>query len=140
LDNGGSLHATGEYRKALARISRLTVNPTAFHQWEDLEKPRGIIPGGAGFQRVGGRTRSILLQPPPQAEASATKKKHARQWHPQEFGVQPPQPPSTANDSLAEEEPHEDFPALKTESCKMRRSLAHFGHATFCRADITMDS
>jgi hypothetical protein len=51
-----------------------------------------------------------------------------------------PHPPPEAEDSTAEEDPFEDFPALKTESCNVRRSLAHFGHATFCFADITMDS
>ena len=51
-----------------------------------------------------------------------------------------PQPPPEASDELADEDPFEDFPELNTESCSVRRSLAHLGQATFWDADITMDS
>jgi hypothetical protein len=51
-----------------------------------------------------------------------------------------PQPPLEADGPLAAEDSFEDLPALKTESCSVRRSLAQCGQATFCVADITMDS
>jgi hypothetical protein len=73
-----------------------------------------------------------------QAEACPTKNAVYRRQH--ESGVHPPQPTADADDPLAEEEPPEDLPALKTESCSVRRSLAHLGHATFCFGDITIDS
>ena len=51
-----------------------------------------------------------------------------------------PQPPADEKEIPAEEDPFEDFPALKTDSCSVRRSLAHLGQAIFCDADSTMDS
>jgi len=52
------------------------------------------------------------------------------------LGVQP-QPLAIEDDALD----FDEFPgALKTESCSVRRSLAHFGHAIFCAADITIRS
>jgi hypothetical protein len=57
------------------------------------------------------------------------------QLQPQVLGVQA-QPPE-AGDSIADADPFEDFPALKTESCIVWRLLAHFGHAIFCVDDIT---
>ncbi|HEY2646364.1 MAG TPA: hypothetical protein VGI34_05300 [Candidatus Acidoferrales bacterium] len=50
-----------------------------------------------------------------------------------------PQPP--AEDVVAVDEfPPADFPALNTESCKVFRLLAHFGHSIFWLEDITMRS
>jgi hypothetical protein len=66
--------------------------------------------------------------------------KSAGYWRQHKSGVHPPQPRADAEDPLAEEEPREDLPALKTESCSVRRSLAHLGHTTFCFGDITIDS
>jgi len=57
------------------------------------------------------------------------------QLQPQVLGVQA-QPPE-AGDAVADADPLEDFPALKTESCIVCRLLAHFGHAIFCVDDIT---
>jgi hypothetical protein len=57
------------------------------------------------------------------------------QLQPQVLCVQA-QPPE-AGDSIADADPFEDFPALKTESCSVWRLLAHFGHAIFCVDDIT---
>jgi hypothetical protein len=51
------------------------------------------------------------------------------QWQPQVLGVQVHT--LVAGDAFAEAEPFEDFPALKTESCKVWRLLAHFGHSIF---------
>jgi hypothetical protein len=48
---------------------------------------------------------------------------------PQVLGVQA-QPPE-AEDDVADAEPFEDFPALKTESCSVWRPLEHFGHSIF---------
>lgn len=48
-----------------------------------------------------------------------------------------PQPLADEDDALDLEE----FPgALKTESCSVRCSPAHFGQAIFCAADITIRS
>jgi hypothetical protein len=60
------------------------------------------------------------------------------QLQPQVLGVQA-QPPE-AGDAVADADPFEDFPALKTESCSVCRPLAHFGHSIFCADDITSRS
>jgi hypothetical protein len=52
--------------------------------------------------------------------------------------VQPQAPEE--GDAPVDVEPFEDFPALKTESCSVWRSLAHLGHSIFCPGDITMRS
>jgi len=51
------------------------------------------------------------------------------QLQPQVLGVQA-QPPE-AEDGVADAEPFDDFPALKTESCSVWRLLEHFGHSIF---------
>jgi hypothetical protein len=51
------------------------------------------------------------------------------QLQPQVLGVQA-QPPEVGA-ALIDAEPFEDFPALKTESCKVWRPLEHFGHSIF---------
>jgi hypothetical protein len=48
---------------------------------------------------------------------------------PQVLGVQPQ--PAEPEDAAADAEPFVDFPALKTESCRVRLLLAHFGHSIF---------
>jgi hypothetical protein len=60
------------------------------------------------------------------------------QSQPQVLGVQA-QPPES-EEALADAEPFEDFPALKTESCNVWRPLEHFGHSIFCVDDITSRS
>ncbi len=95
------------------RITR-QFSGTGFSLWR-------LVLGYLGYQRLTCATKTI------------------RQWHPHEFGVHPQAPPE-ADDSLADDDPSEDFPALNTESCSVRRSLAHLGQAIFCFADITMDS
>jgi hypothetical protein len=50
-----------------------------------------------------------------------------------------PQPPEEEV-ALEEEFPFVDFPALKTESCKVWRLLVHFGQSISWLADITMRS
>jgi hypothetical protein len=39
--------------------------------------------------------------------------------------------PAEPEDAVADVEPFVDFPALKTESCRVWRLLAHFGHSIF---------
>jgi hypothetical protein len=51
------------------------------------------------------------------------------QSQPQVLGVQPQ--PLEAGDAVVDAEAFEDFPALKTESCRVWRLLAHFGHSIF---------
>ena len=57
------------------------------------------------------------------------------QLQPQVLGVQA-QPPE-AGDTVADADPLEDFPALKTESCSVCCLLAHFGHSILCVDDLT---
>jgi hypothetical protein len=51
------------------------------------------------------------------------------QSQPQVLGVQPQ--PAEPEDAVADAEPFVDFPVLKTESCRVWRLLAHFGHSIF---------